>query len=315
MTKTVINKESYTQPDHSLPERALQSNADFSNIEMIHYVKDSHARIWYNVQTDDYPLHQHDALEIVLCMRNSYKVIVNGKSFLMNEGDILFIPPYTAHELICVEDGSRFIFLFDIDFLSALHDFQTMGSIMREPFFCNRQTHPAIFDEISGRFQSIVDLYFIADPFWEASVFSNLIEVFSLFGKNGGLPAASIEPVNQNQNRYGRISAALYYIDNNFTEDITLEQVADYIGFSKYHFSRLFKKETGKTFYDYVCLKRIQSAESLLATADSITSVAFQSGFNNITTFNRCFKKFTGLTPSEYRKKSIKTNILPKPKK
>ena len=81
-----------------------------------------------------------------------------------------------------------------------------------------------------------------------------------------------------------------------------MEMVDEHSGFSKLHFSRLFKKYTNTTFYDYLILKRIQAAEQLLADADlSITEVALRTGFSSISTFNRTFKRKKNCTPREYR--------------
>ena len=93
------------------------------------------------------------------------------------------------------------------------------------------------------------------------------------------------------------------YIDEHCTEDLTLESVADRAGFSKYHFSRLFKQFSGQTFYQYVSKKRIEQAELLLAREDmSITDVASASGFESLSAFIRMFKLIKGMTPTQYRK-------------
>lgn len=94
------------------------------------------------------------------------------------------------------------------------------------------------------------------------------------------------------------------YIDTHYTENLDLETVAKSVGFSKYHFSRLFKQYTNFTFGDYLCYRRIKAAEELLANPDlSITEVAIQAGFPSISTFNRLFKQHKNCTPSEYRSK------------
>ncbi|MCC8137722.1 MAG: AraC family transcriptional regulator [Clostridiales bacterium] len=86
------------------------------------------------------------------------------------------------------------------------------------------------------------------------------------------------------------------------TTRLSLETVADVAGFSKYHFSRIFKECSGYNFYDYLCLLRIKAAENLLMSKEhSITEVALLSGFSSLSTFNRMFKKKKGCTPSEYR--------------
>ena len=99
----------------------------------------------------------------------------------------------------------------------------------------------------------------------------------------------------------------LEYIDNHYTEDLTLEDMADIIGFSKYHFSRLFKQYTNFTFCDYLKNRRIQAAEMLLEQPEySITEVALQAGFPSISTFNRIFKEYKNCTPTEFRTRLLK---------
>ena len=90
-----------------------------------------------------------------------------------------------------------------------------------------------------------------------------------------------------------------------------MEQVADYIGFSKYHFSRLFKQHAHMTFHNYLCHKRIQAAQSLLTANMTlpITDIAFQTGFNNLTSFSRCFNKYANCSPTEYRNKLLSEEI------
>ena len=99
-----------------------------------------------------------------------------------------------------------------------------------------------------------------------------------------------------------KFNDVLDYIDSHYTEELTLDDIADFSGFSKYHFTRLFKQYTDSTFYDYLSFRRIKSAEELLAKPElSITEIALQSGFSSISTFNRIFKQKKGCTPSEYR--------------
>jgi transcriptional regulator GlxA family with amidase domain len=105
----------------------------------------------------------------------------------------------------------------------------------------------------------------------------------------------------------------LSYIEANYSEDLNLETVADTAGFSKYHFARLFKQYTDTTFYDYLCTKRVPVAKKLLITNMPVTDVAFQTGFNNLTTFCRCFKKYAGCSPSQYKKRFSQDENLLKP--
>ena len=92
------------------------------------------------------------------------------------------------------------------------------------------------------------------------------------------------------------------YINDHCTEDLSIEKLAARAGFSKYHFSRLFKQFTGVSCYEYLISRRIAYAERLLLTPNlSITEVAMQSGFNSLSTFNRIFKTAKNCTPSSYK--------------
>ena len=105
---------------------------------------------------------------------------------------------------------------------------------------------------------------------------------------------------------------AISYIDDHFNEGLTLEEMASRTGFSKFHFSRLFKKYTHYNFIDYLHFRRIKEAEHLLLRNDiSISDVAFTAGFSSISTFNRIFRQEKGCSPSEYRYRHLPGNTMP----
>ncbi len=94
------------------------------------------------------------------------------------------------------------------------------------------------------------------------------------------------------------------YIEDNLEFDIKISHIAKLFHYNEQYFGRFFKKETGKSFSDYLSLRRLIKAANLLKnTDDTILLIANKSGFNNVTYFNKVFKKMYGITPSEYRKK------------
>ena len=94
----------------------------------------------------------------------------------------------------------------------------------------------------------------------------------------------------------------LDYIDDHYSEPITLEQAAQIARFSKFYFTRLFKEYTNRTFYEYLTEKRIHAAEQMLLMPKlAVTEVSIQAGFSSLSSFNRTFKRNKGCSPTEYR--------------
>lgn len=293
----------YEQPIPFLNERSVSGSREY-----VDYIAGSHLRIWYNTQKEGYANHYHNAMEIIVCTENQYYITTNNSSYTLNPGDILIIPPYMLHELRSKPSGSRFIFLIDIDMLRCFQDYKALNPAFIEPYLCTASLRPEIYQHIYDSLMQMANLYFSHQMFWEISIYSVLLDIFTTIGTSHYLKNVdedSENTVDKQSENYMLFSNLLNFIDTHYADNLTLEQVAEYIGFSKYHFTRLFKQHTNTTFHNYLCSKRIQVAQSLLTEDRNqpITDIAFCSGFNNLTTFNRCFSKYTGCSPTEYRNK------------
>jgi len=98
------------------------------------------------------------------------------------------------------------------------------------------------------------------------------------------------------------IEIAKKYISENYTSEIRLKTVADYVHLNPSYLSELFKNEAGQNFMDFLTNTRVNAAKKLLAIPrDKIYEIAQAVGYEDTTTFNRAFKKITGISPSEYR--------------
>jgi AraC-like DNA-binding protein len=99
-----------------------------------------------------------------------------------------------------------------------------------------------------------------------------------------------------------RILNSLVYITNNIENDINIQQLTNICCLSPDHFIRLFRKEMKRTPIIYINQKKIERAQSLfIFTNRSVKDIAYQLSFDNVSYFNRLFKKYTGQTPVEYR--------------
>ncbi|MDF2610473.1 MAG: hypothetical protein K0R92_1947 [Lachnospiraceae bacterium] len=288
-------------------------NTDFTgsrcfadNQEKVEFHNATTMRIWCNEQSDSYPSHWHTAMEILMPIENHYDIIVNDNSYHVLPGEVLIIPPGEVHALVAPSKGRRFIFLFDITLITKLKGFSAIQSLLVQPLYITPETYPSIYEEVYQLLIQMRNDYFSTDEYSELIITSLLIKFFVLFGYHR-INAQTLFPnvrLYKQKEYVQKFNNLITYIDNHYMEDLALESMAKSIGFSKYHFSRIFKQYTNFTFWEYLCYRRIKAAEEFLANPDlSITEIALQSGFPSIPTFNRLFKYYKKCTPSEYRAK------------
>jgi len=275
-----------------------------STHELVAYHNDTIIRIWRNVEKVGFKAHCHSSIEVVMPVENHYDIIIDNTTHRVNPGEIFIIPPRALHELDAPSSGVRFIFLFNINVMAQLKGFASIQTLLSKPQHITKDTHPLVYNEV---YQALLDMckeYISGNPYSELSIFSLLIRMLISLYENHIQTTDLFQNVNVNKHQeyVAKFGNLLEYIDSHYTEDLTLEEMADIIGFSKYHFSRLFKQYTNFTFCDYLKHRRIQAAEMLLDQPEySITEVALQAGFPSISTFNRIFKEYKNCTPTEFR--------------
>lgn len=298
-----FDPEKYEQPVRSFIGRELKDS-----LEEVDYLQESHLRIWYNTQEEGYATHHHSAVEVIICIDQPYNVTVSNQFFTLQPGDILIIPPHLLHSLEGSKTGSRFISLFNIDMLNDFSDFKILMPTLLTPYLLNHDLTPQIYDKVYKIFMKIIDYYFSNKIMWELSIYSKILELFALLGQyQYGTTLHDSKLDKSSSENFEKFATLLSYINSHYATELDLEQAAALVGFSKFHFSRLFKEFTNCTFYDYLSQTRIQAAKRLLSTNTSITDIAFQTGFNSLSSFCRCFKKYTDLSPSQYRDLYVKS--------
>ena len=140
------------------------------------------------------------------------------------------------------------------------------------------------------------------DESWLLAMKADLLKLLVIVGRAFHAEIKD-SPEMQLFNRHcDAITHAIRYIDENFDQPITLEEVSRYALLSQSYFSYMFKTLTGKTYLEYVHELRIKKAMDLLAhSQNKIADICFLSGFNSINHFDRIFKSSVGLSPSQYR--------------
>ena len=134
-----------------------------------------------------------------------------------------------------------------------------------------------------------------------------LLEIFQLLGESkeadtlNAKPIASASLLKEQQ----RIHKVYHFIETNYQKEIDVNEVAELCNLTTAAFCRYFKKSTHYTFTDFLNHFRINQSKKILMQDKTVTEACYESGFENISYFNKTFKKFTGENPSVFRKKHI----------
>ncbi len=283
-------------------------------------------RMYINKINANFQAHWHTDIEIIYPTEGTYQVNCGSRSYFLEEGDILLICPAVIHEIVTTTPvGTRIYIQADLSKAVSLREIESAFHEMAPALHIRvASCPPDIYRKICDYIHDIQEIYFgsappiemceeqdvdslvlftALQPYGAVEIYSILMRLIALVGKNLTLiqQTTQASQMASHRNRIA-LSNVCEYIAEHFTEEITLEEIADYAGFSKYHFARIFNEYTGETFYQYLQQKRIRFAQTLLSNPMlSITDVAYQAGFASSAAFTRTFRKSTGYTPSQFR--------------
>ena len=271
--------------------------------ETVNFSNDSTIILYDNIKNEDYPIHWHTPIEILMPLENTYKAICNDIVFDLNIGDILLIAPGTLHSLYAPAKGRRLIFQADVSLLNSIKECESAFSLISPATLITPEAASQIHETLFQLMMEIYDEYTGDAILSDASIYSKLIRIFVLIGRTHATDSDKFETSQNKQQEYvEKFMGICDYINKHCTESLSLDDVAEMVGFSKYHFSRLFKQFTNNSFYKYLNLRRIMYAEKLLIDPEiSVTEVALLCGFNSISSFIRMFKICKNCTPTEFR--------------
>jgi AraC-like DNA-binding protein/ligand-binding sensor protein len=135
---------------------------------------------------------------------------------------------------------------------------------------------------------------------YEAAI--KLLEIFASH-LSGIVNSAALDKTDE-EKEPERVAMARAYIQDHLDEQLSLPRVADAVNTSSFYFSRMFKQVTGHTFTEYLSMVRIEHAKQLMRDQNkNITQIAYDSGFQSLSQFNRVFRKLQNEAPGTYRRR------------
>ena len=293
--------------------------------EHVNHKINTNLRMFINRLHSDFPPHWHTDIEIIWPKEAPYRVVAANQTYDVEIDDIILICPAVLHEIFSPAPGARIYIQAAFSGIITLKEMDKAFRLMSPALHIKKKTcPPEIYKRLCDYLDKIMELYFGSapalhvseDPFdenvttftelepdCELEIYSLLMQFIALCTKNIGLFTKSEAPSNSTTFTNSiTLSNVCAYISEHFAENITLESVAAYAGFSKFHFERIFSDYTGVTFYQYLQQTRISYAQTLLSNPElTIKDISDQAGFASCTAFTRAFKKSTGYPPSQFR--------------
>ena len=263
-----------------------------------------------------YPIHNHEVFELNFVEHApGVRRIVGDSNEVIGDYDLVLITsPDLEHvweQNTCVSDDIREI---TVQFYLDMSD---DGFLSRNPFYSLRKMLKEArkglafpMSAIMRVYQQLDTLSSVKDGFYAVMQFMTILYELSRWTGARTLATSSFAKVEVESDSR-RVLKVKNYIAKNYMDEIRLNTLADIAGMSPSAFSRFFKLHTGRNLSEYIIEMRLGYASRMLVdTAKSIAEISFQSGFNNLSNFNRIFKKKKGCSPSEFRENYHKTRII-----
>lgn len=249
-------------------------------------------------------MHHHDFYEVYFLLNGSVEYRVEGRTFLLEPGDLLLISPNEFHQPLVNPDFAyeRIVLWINKAYLERLSSEELDLSLC---FNNDLPTHNNLLRlsaveraQITRTLSTLIEESYgtdIGKGIYSLGIFMQLmveINRIALLGSNPG------EPLRETQ----LVSRVLEYIGEHCTEEISLEALAQKFYVSKYHLSHEFSREVGTSVYRYVMLKRLLLARELLSHGQSPGTVCHSCGFQDYANFYRAFKAEYGVSPKDFIK-------------
>lgn len=256
-----------------------------------------------NKQNSNLGWHYHPELELVYVNGGNGKRQIGSHISYYTGGDLILIGsnlPHCGFTDSCTGNTSESVVQMKSDFLGLdFFDIPEMRSIHR--LFEKAQGGIAFTGDAKKKIGEKIEILEYKSDFQRLLAILNILNELATTTEFQILNADQLSVETQTKEN-DRINTIFNYVKENYNEPIALEEMADLTHMTVPSFCRYFKKVTHKTFVQFVNEYRLVHASNLLSESDrSITEICFESGFNNFSHFNKSFKAFTGMSPSEYR--------------
>lgn len=257
------------------------------------------------------PHHWHEEMEIIYVTEGMISVSVGNNEYALSVGDIVLVHPQTIHAIRQHNGDSALYYniLFRLSMLENAAD-DTCREKYLEPIYNRRLLMPEYLTSEHPLHRQIEPIIrkLTTEPHYQRFHKELLIKarVFEILHRI--LPfCEQADSVSANEDiAYEKLKRSLIYIEEHYSENISVETVAAESNYSASHFAKLFRHLTGDSFTQYLKNYRLEMAAVRLRNEKTkISEIALSCGFSNLSYFSRAFLEKFGLSPSDYRKTPV----------
>ncbi len=246
-------------------------------------------------------LHVHpNAYEIMLFISGNVDYFINDTSYHLRPGDLTFVRPNDIHGYFVHDDSAyeRLPVHINENLISGLSTSQTdllacFSSPSPSPAHLNQEQIKLFEHCVDSSIKAINENIYGCDV-WLRSNLSIILLLANSAQQQNDLASNDILPKI--------VQEAIAYINVNFSNNISIQGIADHLNISRSRLCHVFKEFMGISLWNYVVVRRIQHAQILLKQGASITTACFECGFQNYAHFIKVFTKFAGSSPGKYAK-------------
>ena len=255
-------------------------------------------------QSFQIPVHWHDELEIIYVKSGFLTVNISGENYIGKPGDAFVVSPGNLHFM-----GSQtgtvdyFTFLFPLKYIAFRTDDMLDDKLIEPLNSGHLMISPEIKDTVKEQCEQLAGVYAAEIDKSESKITSQIRKKIILLQFIHELWKKGFIVENDTTGRNTVEKEMVSYIQQNYMGKILLREFGEQFHLSEKYISRYFKEHFHITLSQYVTYLRLEHAKQMLQETDiSVTEVAMQSGYQNISYFIRSFKKTYGVSPLKYRK-------------
>lgn len=281
---------------------------------------EAHGNMWYEQinQTNYFPFklflfesketdrliatHWHESTELIYCVEGELNARVSNTLYHMEAGDVLMINSNIAHSTWSPTENKVLVIQFPKEMMEklSLGVYGKSKVIKIDPSVRNenKENYPRLINILT---KIILDYENTNDNnYWK--IMSNIYLLFEIITNHFMVDYSENNKLMDKSKSLVQMQAIVEYIQENYQENLTLDQISSFFNYNSSYFSRIFKKNFGVNYSDYLKSVRLEKSYKLLQNKNlSIITIALDVGFNSSKAFNTAFKKKFGYTPHQYR--------------